>query len=661
MADLIIKVGGEGGTDSPTTAGEFITLAAIRQGNEVFTLRTLPAEIKGGLATFQVRMSDQRVMSQGDRPDVLCCLNQEAYDKLLDDLAPDGGVLIYDPDAVQLQAPEDSPNGHADRQADGEGRSHYAVPMTRIASNEVKERRTKNMVALGAIAQLFGLPLDTFKQLVADKYGKRGEAVVGPNHAALDAGFAYAAEHLPKRDPYQFTPNPDNFGRKRMVVDGSDAIGMGAALAGCDVYAGYPITPASEIMHWLARYLPRFGGTVMQTEDEIAALAACLGASFTGAKSMTATSGPGLSLMVELLGLGSMAELPVVIVDAQRGGPSTGLPTKCESGDLNLAVYGAHGDASRIVLAPANIRDCLLDTAEAFNLAEKYQTPVIVLSDQSMAMRTQALEPPDPDGFQRVRRKLFETEQEPTTHDGLSGAESFSGVTRSDYKRYELTEDGVSAVALPGQPGTYYTITGLSHDEHANPATNNGALSAAMMEKRQRKIDAARHEPGWSRQHGPDQARWGVISWGSLEGAVNEAIDRINGDDADGQVVRGLHLRMMAPLPVEALLAFADTVEQVVVCELNFSGQLNRIIRAETDLRTRLINKYDGIPFTPGEIVEALHALMQDARQAVHVHSAPPLRDASKPPTPEAEADEQPTVKPNQPNQADTEEEIAHV
>ncbi len=573
MSELIVKVGGEGGTDSPTTAGEFITLTAIREGNEVFTLRTLPAEIKGGLATYQCRMSAQRVVSQGDGPDVLCCMNQESYDVLAGELTRDDSVLVYDSDSVHL---DERVNGQVTK---------YGVPMSSIASDQVNERRTKNMVLLGALAELFGIPLETLKQCVVDKYGRRSPQAVELNHKALDAGAQYVAENLSRSERYRFESNPDQAKRRRMVVDGSEAVAMGAAVAQCDLYAGYPITPASDIMHWLAAHLPKFGATVIQTEDEIAALGVCLGASFAGAKSMTATSGPGLALMVEMLGLAVMAELPVVVIDAMRGGPSTGLPTKCESGDLNLAVLGAHGDAPRIVVAPANIRDCLHDTIGAFNLAEKYQTPVILLSDQSMAMRTQAIEPPDL-GKVRLDRRLLQT------------------VTDADYKRYELTESNVAPMTLPGgEAANFYTITGLAHDEHGNPATNNGPLSARYMERREQKIRAAAAEPGWSRLHGPKTAQLGVISWGSMEGSVVEAIDRLAAEEI---AVRCLHLRMLSPLPVEEIMAFAATVEQVVVCELNFSGQLNRLIRAETGLPTRLVNKYDGVPFTPGDLVAAL-------------------------------------------------------
>ncbi|NUP99959.1 MAG: 2-oxoacid:acceptor oxidoreductase subunit alpha [Armatimonadetes bacterium] len=572
MSDLIVKVGGEGGTDSPTTAGELITLSAIREGNSVFTLRTLPAEIKGGLATYQVRMCDHEVLSPGDGPDVLCCMNQEAYDRLLDELKPDGGVLVYDSDTV-------TPSPHAN------GFIYYGVPLSSISAESIKERRTKNMVLLGALAGLFGIPVETLKQTVKDKYGRRSEEVVAVNNAAIDAGFQFVEQELPKLDSHHFTPNPDNRETRRMVIDGSEAVAIGAAAAHCAVYAGYPITPASDIMHWLAKHLPKLGGTVIQTEDEISALGACLGASFAGARTMTATSGPGLSLMVELLGLGTMTELPVVVVDAMRGGPSTGLPTKCESGDLNLAVYGAHGDAPRIVVAPADIHDCLYDTIGAFNLAEKYQTPVILLSDQSMAMRTQAIAKPDLSQVELVQRKI-EREQ------------------GRDFKRYELTEDGISAMAVPGTPtDQYHLVTGLAHDETGSPSTNDGELSAAMMDKRLRKIQAARLEGGWSRLHGPDRGAIGVISWGSLEGALVEATERLA---AEGHAVRVLHLRMLSPLPIEELEAFAATVDKLVVCELNHSGQLQRLIRAETELKPGLINKYDGVPFTPREIASAL-------------------------------------------------------
>jgi 2-oxoglutarate ferredoxin oxidoreductase subunit alpha len=596
MSDVIVKVGGEGGTDSPTTAGEFIAQSAIREGIAIFTLRTFPAEIKGGLATYQIRLSDQPVISQGDRPDVLFCMNQEAYDSLFDELRPDGGVLVYDSDSVHLD------------KIKNDKRIYYGVPMQSIAEEQLGERRTKNMVLLGVLSQLFGLGRETLKGCVSDKYGKRGEQLVALNHSAIDTGATYAAEHLKKIDPFVIEGDTASVDQPKLIVDGSQAVGMGAAAAGLQVYCGYPITPASDIMHWLASELPKFNGTVIQVEDEIAALGACLGASFAGAKTMTATSGPGLSLMVEELGLASMAELPVVLVDVQRGGPSTGLPTKCENGDLNLAVYGAHGDAPRVVLAPANIEDCFWDTITAFNLAEKYQTPVILLSDQSMAMRAEAMPIPDLSTVRLVARKSLAAGEQP-----------------GDFRRYKLAPDGVSTVALPGHGhNAYHTITGLSHDEHGNPSTNNGPLSAAFMEKRYHKLEATRREPGLHRVYGPERAPLGVISWGSNEGAVREAVIRLA---AEGLEVRQLHLRLVAPLPVEVITEFAATVDKLVVCELNFSGQLSGMIRAETMLRTTLINKYDGVPFKPGEVAEALRAHMPaEAKALAEVATAAPAR-----------------------------------
>jgi len=315
--------------------------------------------------------------------------------------------------------------------------------------------------------------------------------------------------------------------------------------------------------------------------------------------------------MVEEIGLAVMAEVPVVIVDVQRGGPSTGLPTKCESGDLNLAVLGAHGDAPRIVLAPANIEDCYYDTIGAFNLAEKYQTPVILLSDQSMAMRAQAMDMPDVKAVKLETRKLVPRGEKPT-----------------EYKRYKITPDGISTIALPGEGhNTFYTVTGLAHDEFGSPATNNGPLSGAFMEKRERKLQAARHESGWHRLSGPERAPLGVISWGSIEGSVAEAVERLA---LEGIAIRHLHLRMLSPLPVEVIEAFAASVDKLVVCELNFSGQLNRLIRAEMQLRTSLIRKYDGVPFRPTEVVDALRGELPPEVAALREAAVPVKAKAAK-------------------------------
>src|SRR5579883_2005799 len=372
---VTIRIGGESG-EGTISGGDILALASARWGYYVYTFRTFPAEILGGPCMFQVRISDQPVKSMGDAADVLVCLNKEAYDRNIAELRH-GGVLIYDP---------------SDFTPENTDCITYAVPFNEIARKEIQLFQTKNMVMLGTISALFGPPLEAIIQVVQSKLSRSRKAnatLMEKNLLALEAARRYVTEHLSKHDVYAL-------GRvekaDRVVLNGNQALVAGALAAQCKYFAGYPITPASDIMEGMAKELPRVGGTFLQAEDEIAALASVLGASYGGVRAMTATSGPGLSLMTELIGLSSMAELPAVIVDAQRAGPSTGMPTKMEQSDLSFVLNAGHGDSPRMVVAPADVADCYKLIILAFNMAERYQLPVLFLTDQSLTARVESVE-----------------------------------------------------------------------------------------------------------------------------------------------------------------------------------------------------------------------------------------------------------------------------
>ena len=380
MKDILVRIGGEGG-EGVISCGEMLTTALARSSYDVYTFRTYPAEIKGGPAMFQVRSSDGVVLSQGQAADILITFNEEAFTLHGKSIHPEG-LLVYDPAHYK-------PEGTFEA---------YPVPLDEITLTVVKSKLGKNVVALGVCARILGMSISLLEEMVRDRFGKKGEIVVAKNFEALKAGYDYVDKHPFKKKrsrPLKLCNRPI----KRIVMSGNEALSIGAISAGCRYFGGYPITPASDILEFMERDLPKFGGAVVQTEDEISAIASVVGASYAGKKAMSATSGPGLALMVEILGLAAMSEIPIVIVDAQRGGPSTGLPTKNEQSDLNLAVYGAHGDAPRIVLAPGDVEECLYYIIHAFNLSEKYQCPVIFLTDQSLAHRTQTFPWPD---FKRV-------------------------------------------------------------------------------------------------------------------------------------------------------------------------------------------------------------------------------------------------------------------
>lgn len=560
MKDILIRIGGEGG-EGVISCGELLTQALARSSYEVYTFRTYPAEIKGGPAMFQVRASDEPVLSQGKRADILVTFNEEAFQLHGEGIHPEG-LLVYDPAHY-------TPKGSFEA---------YGVPLDEITLNVVKSKLGKNVVALGAIAGILGMSTDMLEQLIRDRFGKKGELVVSKNHEALRAGYEYVKQHPFKKKLPTFEAKASSF--KRIVMSGNESLSLGAISAGCRYYGGYPITPASDILEFMERDLPKFGGAVVQTEDEIAAIASVVGASYAGKKAMTATSGPGLALMVEILGLATMSEIPCVVVDAQRGGPSTGLPTKMEQSDLNLAVYGAHGDAERVVLAPGDVEECLYYILHAFNLAEKYQTPVIYLTDQSLAHRTQTFPWPD---FKKVPviNRLVPTAAE-----------------LEKYTRFKMTPNGVSPMAIPGMEKGMYAATGLEHSEAGAP-NFTPKNHVAMSTKRAKKIQEIAKEKGFTTRFGDKKAKVGIIGWGSTQGAIREGMEMAR---AQGISVAQLQLKMVYPLPEADIREFVASVDQIIIAEINYIGQLNNLFRSKFLLNTHSLTKCEGLPFYAEDI-----------------------------------------------------------
>ncbi|MFL5706007.1 MAG: 2-oxoacid:acceptor oxidoreductase subunit alpha [Ktedonobacteraceae bacterium] len=583
--EVTIRIGGESG-EGTISGGDIMALAAARWGYHVYTFRTFPAEILGGPCMFQVRIGNQPIKSMGDFADVLVCLNKEAYDRNVAGLRH-GGVLVYDP---------------ADFTPDAGDFIAYGVPFNEIARKEVQLFQTKNMVMLGAISALFGPPLEAIVQVVESKLSKSRKAnpiLMEKNMLALEVAKKYVTEQLSKRDSYQLGTVEK---ADRVVLNGNQAVVAGALAAQCRYFAGYPITPASDIMEALAKELPQVGGTFLQAEDEIAALASVLGASFGGARAMTATSGPGFSLMTELIGYASMAEIPVVIVDAQRAGPSTGMPTKMEQSDLSFALHASHGDTPRMIVAPADVADCYRLIIAAFNMAERYQMPVIFLTDQSLTARVESVD-------RNVFKPMEIQERLQVGHNGAS-ANGYShngnghigaGATQN-YARYAYTASGISPTTAPGPGSVAYVATGLEHDEHGHP-DYEPEDHTAMMEKRFRKLDTAAEELPKPQRYGDEDATIGIIGWGSTEGTIQEAVDRAR---TKGYKVASLHPRILSPLPDRTIRDFIRSVNTVIVPECNYSGQLANLLGAKYGLQAIRVNKFGGIPFTAGEILQAI-------------------------------------------------------
>ena len=572
--DFIIRIGGDTAIGGVISTGENFTTAAARTGFHTFTFRTYPSEIKGGQAWFQVRISNRPVYSLGDGCDILIAFDQEAYELHRGNLNK-GGVLIYDSDLVQP-----APDGDIVR---------YGIPFQKIAREELEFVRGTNVLVLGVMAGLFGLPPSSLEEVVRSRYKRRAE-LMEKNVQALHHGYEYTKK-IQKEDKF-WLGSADNVAR--LVMSGNAAITAGALHAGCRFFAGYPITPATDILETMAAQLPRFGGVCLQAEDEMAAMASLIGASYAGTKAMTATSGPGFSLMMELLGLASMAEIPIVIVDAQRAGPSTGMPTKLEQSDLFQAIYGGHGDFPRIVLAPASVQNCFRVSVLAFSLAEKYQCPVIILSDQSLSHRSETIERVDADVFPVVERLRPD------------------GVDPESYLRYQFTDSGVSPMAVPGLDRHIYVAPGLEHDERGHPK-QSPELHEKMTEKRFHKLIAARLEidnPELCPRYGADDADLGIIGWGATQGSIREGVDRAL---AAGLRVAAMHPRVLNPLPEERLKEFVASVKHVLVPEVNYQGQFAHHLAASLGIRPMRFNKIGGLPITPGEIYSEIQGVLVHA------------------------------------------------
>jgi 2-oxoglutarate ferredoxin oxidoreductase subunit alpha len=556
---VVVRLAGESG-EGVISSGDILTQAAARGGYWTQTFRTYPAEIKGGPCMYQVRMGEERIYSHGKHVDLLVCFNQEAWTLHWDSLAPDG-VILYDDTAVEI------PEAYLPRAR--------AVRMEKLAKEIGGSLRAKNMVAVGAVSEVISFDTTPIEQLVLRRYAHK-QGVADANIAALRAG-GHEADDL--AGSLAITP-PVEVEEDRILMSGNQALAVGAVAAGLKYFAGYPITPASDILEWLSAKLPQVGGITIQCEDEIASLCSVLGASYTGTKAMTATSGPGLSLMTEVLGFAGTAEIPCVIVDAQRGGPSTGLPTKTEQSDLQHALYGGHGEAPRVVIAPISVEDCFWAAIDAFNYSERFQVPVILLTDQGLATRMEVIHKPD-----TSRIELWER----TTSAGLNG----------DYKRYEYTPDWVSPMGIPGEEGGQYVATGIEHDEWGHPGYTP-EIHVGMQTKRWAKLEplkngVARHE----RYGDPQPTDVAVIGFGSTYGPVREAVDMAR---AEGLSVGAFYPRVLGPFPADAVREFAAKARRVLVPEVNFTGQLARLVRGECALAVDSRPKSDGLPFTAEDI-----------------------------------------------------------
>lgn len=566
--------------DGIQTIGAFLARLAGRSAQDVMTYMTIPSTISGGPSIFQVRMGTGDILSSGDEADFLIAFYDHSYADHIGSLRK-GGVLIYDSDHL---APDTS---EIDCLSVG-------VPITSATIESVggsAKEKGKNIFVLGLLCRLFDLEVTKMTKLITEKFGKFGEDVIRNTMLAFDAGYAWPADNI--RDMYfKLKPAEDDNGHPQITTDGNSALTMGLLAGGVRYGAGYPITPWSTIMESLRIELQKYGGVFVQAEDELAAVSYAIGMSYSGHLAVTGSSGPGLSLKMEALGWATMAELPLIVVNVQRGGPSTGLPTNVEQSDLMQAIYGSHGDTPRIIIAPQDVEDCFYIAIEAARLAREYSTPVIILTDQALASRIEAFDEPNVD----------EIMVDPTV-DLTPRGEDFK-----PYPMEELTRHAAPGTKIEGAP--YPTVTGLEHDEHGHP-TGNPALHMKMTAKRRDKLRALAKKLPRPIIHGEESGEVLLIGWGSTYGPIREAV--IRGQE-QGMKIGHVHIRHIHPLPPELERIFSR-FRQIFVIEMNDRGlygygQLATLLRARyANPAIRSITKTDGLAFKVSEILKGVEEL----------------------------------------------------
>jgi 2-oxoglutarate ferredoxin oxidoreductase subunit alpha len=576
ISDAVIRLAGNS-QDGIQTAGAMLARLAGRSDQDVMTYMTIPSTISGGPSIFQVRIGSGEVLSAGDEADFLVAFYQHSYEDHIDCLK-EGGVLLYDSDHVQPDL--------------SDKRFVYAgVPITGLtveALGGTAKDKGKNIFVLGLIAAIFRLDSDRLMGLIRERFGGKNESIVNTALIAFRAGYSYPIGNLLSRR-YEFEVRPKIGGRPQITMDGNQALAYGLIAAGVRYGAGYPITPWSTVMEILRVEFPKYGGLFVQAEDELAAVSLALGFSYSGYLSVTGSAGPGISLKTEAIGWASMAEIPLLVINVQRGGPSTGLPTNVEQSDLYQAIFGSHGDSPRVVLAAATVEDCFYVTLEAARIARKYSTPVLILSDGSLATRIEAFDEPD----------LKSIMQDPKL-DLTAKPEGYK-----PYPVGEKTRHAPPGTRMLG--GKYPVVTGLEHDEMGHP-TGRPGLHVAMTAKRRRKLKELAAEIPLPDVFGEPHGDTLVVGWGSTFGPIREAVERAR---QRGNSVSSLHLRHLHPLPNGLETIFAR-FNRIVVAEMNDEGlygfgQLATLLRARfCDPKIRSFTKTDGLTFQVKEILNGI-------------------------------------------------------
>lgn len=585
-----IKIAGEAG-DGTITAGELLMTVAARQGFDASVTKSFPSNIRGGYTQTLVTIASQPICSPIDECDILLSISCDAF--LLDTRHLGKKTIIL----AETSILSDSNCKKRCKQLTDLGHTVMSVPLIQFARETAGNSTLRSTVALGVIGEILNFHQKHFKKALSERFESKGSEMVALNHIALESGYFWAGKHLNGAHIFHLTPPPADK-RKRLILEGNQAIALGAISAGCRFFASYPITPATAIGDTLSRKLHHIGGFSYQAEDEIAALGAVIGASFNGCKAMTATSGPGLSLMQEFIGYASMVELPVVIVDVQRVGPSTGMPTKHSQDDLLAAVFGGHGEGQRIVIAPVNVEDCYHATVLAFNCSERYQCPTLLLSDSTQGLTKTVV-------YQDVLKNPR------IVNRTIQHAKSGKRATKPPpFLRYRLGEHCINPMTIPGTAAATYRATGVEHDEDSNPI-NTPMMRSRQMERRARKLAAIESQIEkpviWDEESGEAPCAIGVCAWGCTALATRHAVTTLR---KEGIHICALYPRLLYPVCTEALHKWMRCCDRHIIIEANHTGQYCSLVKMSTPLRPHSLTFAHGEPITPSEIAEGIRKVL---------------------------------------------------
>ncbi|MDP7437699.1 MAG: 2-oxoacid:acceptor oxidoreductase subunit alpha [Candidatus Marinimicrobia bacterium] len=561
--------------DGIVASGKIFAGACAKIGLHVMVNNIYSAEIRGlGKSSATIRFSTSKLYSMGDGLDLL--VGMVGRESIIDlrDVKP-GGNVIYDTSTIGDVEEEESLVSHITPEIQG-----HSLPIKNLANEATGTNQGKNLVAIGAICYFYSLPPDMFIDQIKTVFAHKGEHVIDVNIKAFNLGRECFRENYPLNNRFEFDKNAE----PKTLTSGNDAIAKGAIDCGLKFFAGYPITPATMIMEIAAKELPKLGGWTLQMEDEIAAIGAVLGASFAGRRAMTATSGPGLSLMSEMINLSVMAEIPAIIVDVQRGGPSTGLPTKVEQGDLNIALYGGAGDSPRVVMAPSNSEECYSGIQLAFDIAEKYQTPVIFLSDLFLGQRIETVTIKENVDRDRCTRKKPTQEQ------------------LENFQRYQITDDGVSPLIVPGEPGAVYSTTGLEHSVTGNPNYESDVHSM-MTAKRFRKFESIVADLPHAVILGDETAEIGIAGWGSTIGSILEGMELAKEQGVKTKLIKSI---MIHPQRENLFRKFFASCKRIIVPEMNHQGQYAALLKSRYGIKPNEIHIPAVNPVSPLKIAQKI-------------------------------------------------------